>query len=468
MNADGSLRRELRDPSEVFNADSLRSFEQLPVTNTHPYEQVTASNAKGLMVGANDSNVTRDDDHVRTMLMVADAPTIAEMDAKKKVQVSCGYTCDYDPTPGKHPVYGDYDGRQMNIRGNHIALVPHARAGETARVRMDAAARMVKDFAVMVAEDDVFTSIVKGHQHTICPEYAEPGSTRWTSRAISPGAVDSHTHEWMIGEDGKLTISTNEGHTHTAEIVWKPADVAADVSTDVAVADAAMKTAARNPQKPRAKEIDMADKTTPTAIAAATAELAKETQRADAAVLGLKESQDALALANTRADTAEGALAVSREKLAEAEAFKLDQVKLDSAEAKIVMLTKELADEKKLRLDAEDPKRFDAAVEKRRHVIDAVRSVCGERQVCDGVSNRDLQILVLGKLGKAPDPKESDAHIEARFDERVSNFNASEAAVARVRQATHSVESTKRADTAEDARNAMIERNRGAWQAPTK
>ncbi len=147
LNADGSLRRELRDPSEVFNSDSLASFAQLPVTNLHPNSgAVTADNARQHMVGANDSSVTRDDDHVRTMLMVADGATIKEMDSGAKVQVSCGYTCDYDPTPGEHPVFGKYDGKQSKIRGNHIALVPHARAGESARVRMDAS---LGDYGIM-------------------------------------------------------------------------------------------------------------------------------------------------------------------------------------------------------------------------------------------------------------------------------------------------------------------------------
>lgn len=459
LNPDGSLRRELRDPSEVFNADSLRSFEQLPVTNTHPYEQVTAKNARQHMVGANDSSVTRDDDHVRTMLMVADEATIAEMDAKKKVQVSCGYTCDFDPTPGTHPLYGAYDGKQKNIRGNHIALVEHGRAGTTARVRMDATA--VKDYAVMVAEGSVFTSITKGHQHSIDPEDASSsGYSRRTTGAIASGEDVPHSHEWMMGPDGKVIISTNDGHTHTAEIVWKPGETV----EAVAVSDHAKGGTTRISQNPRAKEIDMAEKIQPSALETATQQLALETTRADAAEIKISDLDKLLKAANERADVAEGALAGCREQLAEAQTFKLDQVKLDEATAKVAMLTKALEDEKAARIHAEDPKRMDEAVQKRMKIVRAAAAVCGEKFNCDGINDQNLMVEVLTRLGKAPDPKESAAHIEARFDERVSNFDASERAVARVRMAAHNEQQTKRTDTVDDARKAMIERKQSAWQ----
>lgn len=136
----GRKWRELREPEEVFHKDSLESFKLVPVTNNHPEEgEVNAKNARRYMVGSTGDTVVRDDDHVRTSLMVQDADTISQMEAGK-LEVSCGYVCDVDETPGVHPKYGRYDTRQLNIRGNHVAIVDSARAGRTARVRMDGAA----------------------------------------------------------------------------------------------------------------------------------------------------------------------------------------------------------------------------------------------------------------------------------------------------------------------------------------
>lgn len=42
-NPDGSVRRELRPPEEVFNADSLASFKGKPITIGHPGRLIPAT-----------------------------------------------------------------------------------------------------------------------------------------------------------------------------------------------------------------------------------------------------------------------------------------------------------------------------------------------------------------------------------------------------------------------------------------
>lgn len=135
-NADGSTRLEYRPPDEVFKADSLGSFALVPFTNDHPPEPLDATNTRNYAVGSIGENVKRDGDHVRAQILVTDAATAEQM-LGGKVALSCGYSCDLDPTPGS--VNGQrYDAVQRNIRGNHVALVDVARAGPTAKVRMDA------------------------------------------------------------------------------------------------------------------------------------------------------------------------------------------------------------------------------------------------------------------------------------------------------------------------------------------
>jgi hypothetical protein len=135
---DGSIRRELRLPEDVFDQASLRSFEGVPVTNNHPPGMLDAKIARDYSVGAQLTVPVRDDgDHMRGRLAIHDHTAVSDMESGK-VQVSNGYTCDTLEKPGVHPMYGPYDAIQKNIRGNHVAIVDRARAGVTAQARMDA------------------------------------------------------------------------------------------------------------------------------------------------------------------------------------------------------------------------------------------------------------------------------------------------------------------------------------------
>lgn len=52
-------------------------------------------------------------------------------------ELSCGYTLTLDETPGTTPEGEHYDAIQRNIRYNHLAVVPRARAGSLARLNID-------------------------------------------------------------------------------------------------------------------------------------------------------------------------------------------------------------------------------------------------------------------------------------------------------------------------------------------
>ena len=132
----GGVRRELRLPEEVFEPTSLASFAQVPVTNTHPPGLLDAQTAKAHTVGAA-GDCRRDGDYVAAAMNIFDADAIAAAEAGRS-QLSCGYSCRLDATPGTHPQFGPYDVVQREIRGNHVALVDTARAGPGARIRLDA------------------------------------------------------------------------------------------------------------------------------------------------------------------------------------------------------------------------------------------------------------------------------------------------------------------------------------------
>lgn len=140
-NPDGSTRRELRHPDEVFSADSLRSLRGAPVTLRHPATPVTAETWGTLAIGHVGEDVRADERFV-----LADSIRIQRADAAAQVmagalkEFSCGYHCQIDPTPGEYQ--GErYDAVQRDIRYNHVALGPSGwgRAGADVAIRADGA-----------------------------------------------------------------------------------------------------------------------------------------------------------------------------------------------------------------------------------------------------------------------------------------------------------------------------------------
>ncbi len=134
----GEIKRELRLPEEVFDRESLDSFQQLPVTNQHPPEMLNSANAKKYTVGNLGENIRKDGDFVVASILLHDADAIAAAEAGRS-QLSNGYSCSLDGTQDRELTarWGKYDFIQRNIRGNHCAMVDFARAGNEARMRLD-------------------------------------------------------------------------------------------------------------------------------------------------------------------------------------------------------------------------------------------------------------------------------------------------------------------------------------------
>lgn len=125
--------RVYRPAEEVFHKDSLASFAHKPITVEHPPVLVDAGNWKKYAAGQIGDEIARDGDFIRVPMMVADKAAIDAIDSGK-VELSMGYTCDLDFTPGISPTGEQYDAAQRNIRGNHLAIVDAARGGKQLRV----------------------------------------------------------------------------------------------------------------------------------------------------------------------------------------------------------------------------------------------------------------------------------------------------------------------------------------------
>lgn len=137
--ADGSIQRELRPESEVFHADSLASLALAPVTDLHPSEMIGPSNARQFSVGVC-AAPRRDGNFVAAELTIQPADVIALVDSGERAEISCGYSCDLDVTPGVYQGQ-HYDAVQRNITYNHVALGPRGwgRAGADVCMRLDSA-----------------------------------------------------------------------------------------------------------------------------------------------------------------------------------------------------------------------------------------------------------------------------------------------------------------------------------------
>jgi hypothetical protein len=130
---DIAVVRVYRPEEEVFHADSMASFAHRPITLDHPPESVTAKNWKRFAVGVASNEVTRDGGFVRIPMMVTDQAAIDAWEGGQR-ELSNGYDCELDFTPGRTNDGQEYDAVQRRIRGNHIAIVSAGRAGSQCRI----------------------------------------------------------------------------------------------------------------------------------------------------------------------------------------------------------------------------------------------------------------------------------------------------------------------------------------------
>ena len=124
----------LRPEEELFNSEALESFNGVPVPliNEHTMlgEEYTPAEKKG--VAGVVTNIKRDGDTLTGDISIY-SEDMKEKITNGKKELSLGYFCSYDLTPG---VFNGqkYDAIQRDIRSNHIALVDRGRCGSDVRV----------------------------------------------------------------------------------------------------------------------------------------------------------------------------------------------------------------------------------------------------------------------------------------------------------------------------------------------
>lgn len=131
-NDDGSMRRELRLPEEVFHPDSLASMRGKVISIDHPKSgRIDSKNAHRVNVGTVLAIGRQEGDHVRTDITIHNPDAMGD-----RRELSLGYTATLEEVPGEWQGQ-KYDAIQRNIRVNHLSVVKRGRAGAIARLNMD-------------------------------------------------------------------------------------------------------------------------------------------------------------------------------------------------------------------------------------------------------------------------------------------------------------------------------------------
>lgn len=128
-NQENEILNIYRSPEEVFSIKSIASFQGKIVTDNHPPELLNPENAQRYCKGSVDNvrQSSEEKDLLLADLIVYDKRLIKEILEKEKREVSCGY--EFELQKNKDGTYS-----QINIIGNHVAIVENGRAGDRCRV----------------------------------------------------------------------------------------------------------------------------------------------------------------------------------------------------------------------------------------------------------------------------------------------------------------------------------------------
>lgn len=235
--ADGKEFKEARFPDQVFDEAALASFRNAPLTVDHP-GAVTADNWKAVAVGhvAEDVRATADGRYLAATVLIQDSATVAKVLAGELKELSCGYDCDLEMTPG-HYDGENYDAIQRNIRGNHVAIGPESwgRAGSEVALRMDGASTTYTTEVIMPTNTDATIPVITG-----APVAAPPVKFKAAVRELL-AKTDSEVATVPVAEleavKGQLAAAQAQIATLTAELT--PAALDSKVAARVRLNDSA-------------------------------------------------------------------------------------------------------------------------------------------------------------------------------------------------------------------------------------
>lgn len=204
-NPDGSKRVEYRPPEEVSRPDSLLSMGGLPVTLEHPPQLLTPDTVRQHTRGHSGTQVEYTDGFVHGTVTLTDREAIEAVKRGDATELSNGYRCEYDPTPGVAPDGTRYDGVQRRISGNHHAVTRKARAGSEVRLHFDSAD--AADPPIVAVSADLIPSF----EVPTMPTAADPTSRndmKASTKAKAKPPAPAEAEDEMMGADDEMEDET--------------------------------------------------------------------------------------------------------------------------------------------------------------------------------------------------------------------------------------------------------------------
>ena len=212
-----------RLPEEVFSPACMASFEGKPVTEDHPAdpEGVTAENIHRLQKG-HAQNIRRgegpDSNLLLADLVITDPEVIRRILAGKR-EISCGYTYTLAQENGRWI--------QREIRGNHIAVVDHGRAGPRVAIR---------DHRPSCKKERSTHPMKKSFQKTVSPATPSPLIRKLVASAIRANDLSP--------EELPEVIALMEAADPAEESPAAPAEVSLEVNVEAPESDPAQEAPA--------------------------------------------------------------------------------------------------------------------------------------------------------------------------------------------------------------------------------
>ena len=181
LRKDGTIARELRHPDDVFAPESLETLRGKPITLLHPSSipngLVTSKNIGQVSVGLTGDNVeVSENSFIDTAGTITNERGVQEVEKrialKQDQEVSCGYKCDMLEESG---VFNGeaYDRRQINIKYNHVALVPRGRAGNNCKLRLDEDEAILYDKHIELEDPSMETIKIDGVEFEVTEKCAK-------------------------------------------------------------------------------------------------------------------------------------------------------------------------------------------------------------------------------------------------------------------------------------------------------
>jgi hypothetical protein len=144
-----------RRPEDINNPLTIASFEGKPITLRHPTiidnEEVNPENFQKLVRGVVQNVRPLQENGIGYLiadLLLMDAEAIRAVKEKELDEVSCGYESDYEQT-------AEGEGRQLNIKGNHLALVEAGRCGSECAITFDHLPTTIKKEGTQMKEQKI-------------------------------------------------------------------------------------------------------------------------------------------------------------------------------------------------------------------------------------------------------------------------------------------------------------------------